>query len=334
MPTIRISNAVRTLGTWELHTRTLNIAFRHVASDPWGVVMETLRHEMAHQFADEILLSQDERPHGTAFRIACRKLRCTPTATASSVTVLAATDAEKQEEHLAGRLRKLLALADSPNEFEARAALQKARQLLVKHNLALVEDDRRRSFSSRTLGVVKRRHASYELWLGSLLNRFFFVEVLWQESYDAQHDREGTALEIYGTTHNLDMAEYVHGYLCAVMDDLWRHYRDEAAIDSNRERLRYFAGVVEGFCQALESQEGELARSHDLVWRGDPRLREYYRYVNPRIRTRHTQGVRATDVFDAGKAAGSNVTIRKPLAPAPGGTSTGVTRGRRSLPAP
>ena len=37
------------------------------------------------------------------------------------------------------KIRKLLALAESPNEHEARAALLKARQLMAEHKLTEAE---------------------------------------------------------------------------------------------------------------------------------------------------------------------------------------------------
>lgn len=314
-PMIRVSRAERTLGSWCSPTRTISICFRHIAADPWGSVMETLRHEMAHQYVDEVLKAHQQPPHGEAFRAACAKLRCPDTATSKPGDAAGLhTHAEREEEQVLRVLRKLLALAESANEHEAQAALQKARHLLVKYNISLVEADRERAFSSRCIGTIKARHAAYELLLGSLLTHFFFVEVLWQTSYDAASDREGTVLEIYGTPHNLSMAEYVYAYLCTIMVELWRRHQCKAAIRSNRERLRFFAGVVEGFYESLTQQAEKLASTHALVWAGDPRLRAYYRHMNPHIRTRRTQGVRQTEVFDAGKQAGGRVRLRKPLA--------------------
>ncbi len=325
LPTIRVGHAQRTLGTWCGRSRTLTISFDHIARDSWVAVMETLRHEMAHQYADEVLRAEHQRPHGSAFHVACEKLRCTAAATASRTAGGASPTAEeREEEDRVRRLRKLLALADSPNEHEARHALRKARHLLVKYNLALVEADRQRAFASRCLGAVKGRHASWELWLGSLLNRFFFVEVLWQSSYDAARDRDGTVLEIYGTAHNLDMAEYVHGYLCRVMEELWKAHRQQAVLTSNRERLHYCAGVVEGFYTAMYQQEARRVATEALVWTGDPRLRAYYRHINPSISMRRTHGVRQTETFDAGRTAGGRVRLRKPL--------TAAGTGGRCLP--
>ena len=313
-PVIRLGGSERALGTWDGTRRTLTIAETHVARDPWPVVMETLRHEMAHQYVADVLRAEDESPHAAAFQEACQRLRCRPTARATASGL-------PEEDRILRVLKKVLSLAESPNAHEAEAAVQKARQLLMKYNIDLVELDRKRQFGTRCLGAVKGRRTSAELWLAALLNRFFFVEVLWVQGYDAQHDRLGTVLQIYGTSQNLDMAEYVYAYLLHLLDGLWASYRVENEIPSNRERQRYFAGVLEGFYQKLGAQEQALAQTRALVWKGDARLKAYYQYLNPRVRTRYGGGVMQTPVYRDGIAEGHRVTIHRPVEETGAGTS-------------
>ncbi|MCZ6636343.1 MAG: DUF2786 domain-containing protein, partial [bacterium] len=171
-PVIRLGQGDSTLGAWQRVGRVLTISEGHIDRDPWLSVMETLRHEMAHQYAHEVLKSEDEGPHGEAFRQACEKLRCSPRARAVEVDL---EGPEGEEDKILRVLKKVLSLASSPNEHEAQVAMQKARELLIKYIIDLVELDRDRRFETRSLGEVKGRHTSAELWLGSLLNRFFFV---------------------------------------------------------------------------------------------------------------------------------------------------------------
>ena len=50
---------------------SLRLATRLVHDEPWQVVIEVLRHEMAHQYVDEVLRIHDESAHGPAFRKVC-----------------------------------------------------------------------------------------------------------------------------------------------------------------------------------------------------------------------------------------------------------------------
>lgn len=316
-PVLRLGQGEGHLGHWDGRWRVLSISEAHIARDPWLSVMDTLRHEMAHQYVDEVLKVRDEAPHGPAFFHTCKKLRCSPEARAGAEDLQAPAVAE---DRILRVLQKVLSLAGSPNENEAQAAMQKAHALLMKYNIDLVALDHPRRFDTRSLGPVKGRHTSAENWLGSLLSRFFFVEVLWLQTYDAARDQVGTVLQIYGTPENLDMAAYVYDYLTHLLDGLWMRYRADKQMRGNRERQRYCAGVLAGFYQKLETQEKSLAQSDALVWRGDAQLKAHFHYVNPSIHTRYGGGVRATDAYKDGIQDGRQVTIHRPV----GEAGTGV----------
>jgi hypothetical protein len=313
LPLIRIGSGDRELGHWDGTLRTLVISEAHIERDSWLAVMETLRHEMAHQYVQEVLKAEGEGPHGTAFKTACKRLRCSPRARATLAEMREVGRDGAGEEKVLRVLKKVISLADSPNEHEAQVAVQKARHLLVKYNIDLVELDERRRFDTRCLGQVKGRRASYEIWLASILNAFFFVEVIWAQSYDARRDRMGTVLQIFGTPANLEMAEYVYSYLLNLLDQLWEEYKVANGVRANRERQRYFVGVLEGFHRKLQAQEKTLRETRALVWKGDSKLQEYYRYLNPRVRTRYGGGVAQTRVYEDGVAEGGRVRIHRPV---------------------
>ncbi len=310
-PLIRIGRGDGMLGRWDGTLRTLTISEVHIERDPWLSVMETLRHEMAHQYVQEVLKVEDEGPHGAAFKEACHQLRCSPRAQATGEELKGVDDAG--EEKVLRVLKKVLSLADSPNEHEAQVAVQKARHLLVKYNIDLVELDEARRFDTCCLGQVKGRRASYELWLASILNTFFFVEVIWAHSYDALRDRMGSVLQIFGTPANLEMAEYVYTYLLHLLDRFWEEYKAANGLRANRERQRFFAGMLEGFYRKLDAQEKTIQETQALVWKGDSRLREYYRYLNPRVQTRYGGGVAQTRVYQDGVREGGRVRIHRPV---------------------
>ncbi len=304
-PVIRLSSFKGALGKWEAATRAITLSIAHIETDDWLCVMETLRHEMAHQYVDEVLRPVNETAHGRAFQEACQRLRCG--------NGRSGQDAPPEEDRALRLLKKVLCLAASPNENEAQSAVQKAHELMLKYNLDRVALDRDRDFSCLTLGAIKARHTAAELRMASLLGRFFFVEVLWQYSYDAGRDKTGTILTVYGTPHNLEMAHYVYDYLWTVMGSLWKEYKKARKISGNRQRQKYFAGVLDGFYKKLEWQERVIRTTQALVWKGDPRLTTYFRYLNPRIRTSYGGRLNATAAYQAGVSDGRNVTLHRPV---------------------
>lgn len=313
-PSFRIGTSTALLGQWDGVRREIVLSAHHILRDDWTSVLETLRHEMAHQYVQEVLEVRDESSHGPAFVKACERMRCSPRSGARVDEVRG--DGPDKTMRV---IQKLLSLAESPNENEAETAVKKARHLLVKYNIDVVEFDRERNYKVRVLGDVKARHTSAELWIGSILNRFFFVESLWCQSYDAENDRRGTALQIYGTPQNLDLASYVYDYLVGLLPILWEDYRSARDLPNNRERQRYYAGVLEGFFTKLTEQEKALVRSEALVWKGDPQLTQFFKYHNPRVVTRYGGGVTRTETYEAGYAEGKNVSIRKPVDNGPSG---------------
>jgi len=323
LPVVEVVDSVAVLGRWHAAERRLAIAARHIERDPWLDVLDTLRHEMAHQYVGEVLKVDDETAHGEAFRRACQKLRCSPRASTASKR-----GAVADEDRLMQRLRKVLSLADSPNEHEAETAVQKARLLLLRYNIDIVALDAARQFSRRALGSIKGRRASYELWLALILQEYFFVETIWAETYIAARDRTGTVLEIYGTDANLDMAAYVYDYLTQLLPPLWNAYRSAQGLDSNRERQRYWAGVLEGFYHKLQDQDQHMhGEKEDLMrWKGDERLRQYYAHINPRVRVRYGRGVEPSEAYRAGLVDGRNVQIHRPVAAAANGIEGYIDR--------
>ncbi|MDA0372622.1 MAG: SprT-like domain-containing protein [Planctomycetota bacterium] len=301
------------LGSWDGRRRLIEISAAHIQTDAWQDVMSTMRHEMAHQFAEEVLVAHGEPPHGPAFRKACRILRVEARATASGPDAVAAA-ADDAAARLTRVVSKLLALGSSPNENEAAAAMRKARALMLEHNVGIVQEDRTRSFQHRGIGEIRKRHPAWEYTLTRVLTDFFFVRGIWAEDYDAESAKGGTRLFLYGTKANLEMAEYVHAFLSSLLPQLWRAHKRENALRTERPRLQFYDGVLHGFLRKLREQDRPAdPRATALVWRGDPRLDEYYRWLNPRIRMRGGGTRTVTDAFFAGQEAGRSVTIHRPL---------------------
>src|SRR4051794_5761256 len=72
-PMILLSDAEGHLGRWEHRLRTLEISRKTLLQHGWGGVTEVLKHEMAHQYVDEVLGCHDETAHGPTFQRVCEE---------------------------------------------------------------------------------------------------------------------------------------------------------------------------------------------------------------------------------------------------------------------
>ena len=308
-PLIMVGGGTRTLGQWDAERRVLTVSAQHIETAPWSAVLETLRHEMAHQYVSDVLRVTNEPPHGPAFRLACERLRVDARATGDATKA----SGDAPQHRIVAVVQKLLALGTSPNRHEAAAAVRKAHALLTQHNIDLLEATQDRSFARRQVGAVRRRHHSWEITLASLVAEFFFVEALWTWSFDAHTCKNGRTLELLGTPANLEMAEYVHSYLSATLEPLWIEYRRRARLNGNRERLRYYDGVLLGFRAKLDDERRGLRDERGLVYAGDPKLRDYFRHVHPQTRTRYSHGSSGSQAKEEGRADGGKLQLRRPL---------------------
>ncbi|MBN1422387.1 MAG: DUF2786 domain-containing protein [Planctomycetes bacterium] len=310
-PLFRLGASRTKLGSWERASRTITISACHILSHPWEDVMETLRHEMAHQYVDEILLADDASPHGEPFARACHLLRCDASARTRSTAVGTIESSRDERDKMLTRVKELLALAGSPNENEAATAMRLAQKYLLKYNLSLAEVKAPREYGVRFLGPCAARIQEYQYTLGRILQEHFFVLSIWTFSYDPVGDRPGRILQVSGTPENLEIAEYIHAYVMRVAASLWEAYR--RANPRGGTKFQYLAGVLSGLEDKLDRQRKQLREEHALVWVGDRGLDAYYRHINPRIRRVGGSGVSRNDEYFAGRKEGRRIQIRRPL---------------------
>lgn len=307
-PQLVLSDSETQLGSWQRMSRTLSLARKLVRGQPWGVTLEVLKHEMAHQYAHEVLGAIDETAHGPAFREVCTRMGIDLHATGLPT----AGEVDPETERVTRRVTRLLALAESPNANEAEAAMAAARKLLLRYNLDVAPS----GYAFRQLGSPNARIASSERMVAGLLGAHFFVETIWVQALDPSTGKEGRVLEICGSPANLDMAAWVRDFILETAWRLWRRHRVEARTGGERERERFTAGVVRGFHDKLD-EGARQSREEGLVWVGDAGTERFLRQRYPRIRTVRYGGP-GSDTFEHGRAAGRDVVLHRPVTAGPG----------------
>jgi hypothetical protein len=304
-PAIALSDGESRLGQWIAATRTIELSRKLVVGQPWGVVVEVLKHEIAHQFVDEALGGPDPTAHGPAFREICERLGFD--ARAAGMPVAAGGEPDDEASRLLGRVAKLLALAESPNQHEAELAMAEAQRLMLKHNIGAVG---RQRYGFRHLGAPTGRVGEHERILAGLLGDHFFVECIWVPVWRPLEGKRGSVLEACGTETNLALAEHTHAFLLHTAERLWEKYRRERGLDGNRDRRAYLAGVMSGFSEKLDAQRKRATRE-GLVWAGDGDLQKWYRRRHPHIRWTRHGGSERNEAHGHGREAGRNIVLHR-----------------------
>jgi hypothetical protein len=324
MPQFELVASRARLGRWVEATRTIELSRPLVLEQPWGVVVEVLKHEMAHQYVHEILDCHGETAHGPSFRAVCERLGIDAAASGMPRT----PEANDPSRKMAERIARLLALAESPNVHEAEAAMAAAQRLLLKHNIELGRARNAQGYAWKHLGRPTGRTTEAERVLSLLLGKHFFVEAIWVPVYRPFDGKRGSMLEICGTPENLEIAEYVHGYLVETAERLWREHKAEHGIVGDRDRRTFLAGVMSGMNEKL-TRESKKNEETGLVWVADGDLGIFFRRRHPYVRHVRYAGQRRTEAFSHGREKGKNIVIHKGMKSQPGERGLLLGPGRR-----
>lgn len=313
-PLFSLKKMQNKLGYWSFPKREICLNRQFVLNHPWDSVREVLLHEMAHQFADQVLGAHNEPPHGTKFREACRLLRANPKASGNyrSLWEQIEHDSPAAEDKIMLRIKKLMALAESRNHHEAEAAMAKAHELISKYNIELLSHDEKRKFISVFVGRPALRHPREDYHLAALILDFYFVKGIWVPAYVLEKGKMGRVLEITGTRHNIKIASYIHDFVRHFTNSQWRDYNQDKGL--NRYRKTDFAvGIIEGFRSKLESQKIKNIKSEAALMKiEDPLLKQHIDYKYPHT-TSFARKVSSQDdnILEDGMKVGKKLVISK-----------------------
>ncbi|MGC4095294.1 MAG: DUF2786 domain-containing protein [Polyangiaceae bacterium] len=302
------------LGRWVSSGRVIELSRALLLEHGWGTLVEVLKHEVAHQYVDEVLGVHDETSHGPAFRKVCEERGFD----ARAAGLPNAPETSDEHARLLDRIAKLLALAESPNEHEAQAAMSAAQRLMLKYNVEVVQSGARQTYTYRHLGKPSGRIQEGQRILAALLGEYFFVSVIWVPVWRPLEGRRGTVLEVCGSLENVELAEYVHTFLNHTALGLWKAYKARTRPDNDSGHNSYVSGVMSGFRDKLSGEKRKQSQQ-GLVWLGDPELGRYLRERHPRIRHTSYKSHGHSAAYAEGRIAGRNIVLHRGVGSGPSG---------------
>lgn len=311
-PVFELSDSRSLLGTWRAQARTISISRLAATTRPWAEIIETIKHEAAHQYVDEIL-GGEPTPHGPMFREVCR-LRGIDARAVDAGDGPAAAPADSARMRVVARVQKLLALAESSNRNEAELAAATAQRIMLKYNLDLQRESPSGGddCSYLWLGEPTGRLQPHQRALALLLSEHFFVQVIWIRVYRPLEGKHGSVLEVCGRPENLAMAEYVHAFVLRTVERLWIEHKRAAKLRSDRDRRSFLAGAVQGLSDKLAAGRDTAARE-GLVWLGDAAVQGYYRRRHPRTVSTGGGSGGSYSAYTEGKSAGQTIVLSRPV---------------------
>lgn len=318
-PAFELTDNRRKIGAWLPATRTIQIAAHLIREYSWDVVINILRHEMAHQYADEVLQAH-EPAHGPAYKKACDILGVLPAFRSATGRVpRTITDSAKNNPRQTGmlaRIDKLLSLARSANLHEAAVAMRKANELMKKYNLERLEQQQPSEYEYLVINPKKKRLDVTKKLTASLLQDFFFVDVVYAGLYDAETEETHKTIELLGSRENVAMAGYVYDFIDRRTVSLWQEYKKQHQAPQKLRRS-YILGLIKGFREKLALTEkiagpDKTPVTSALILARDAGLTDFINLRFPRLRKVTGRGTRIhPDTYSAGKKAGQKIIIHR-----------------------
>jgi hypothetical protein len=196
------------------------------------------------------------------------------------------------------KVEKLLALSGSDNEHEATLAMQRAGELLEKHNLGMeAVMAEKNNYTHLIINTGKQRMATYLRYIVALLQKYFFVDIVLSSVYDPVKNIKLRTIELFGRPENVAVGEYCYHFLVNTLDSSWRVNRGKFKGGGQRARNSYFIGVVEGFTRKMADtmavrdninhpyhKGGRGVTVSSLVVQGDSALKEFISTCYPKLR--------------------------------------------------
>ena len=218
------------------------------------------------------------------------------------------------------KIEKLLALANSDNEHEAKLAAQRAMEIMTKNNIRMQEMPVGRDYTNDQEEFNKM--STEDCYINTILVTHFFVQMVTER----KRKEKKTVVRMYGTETNLEVARYIQQYLRHTFKRLWLEYKAENPV---AKRLDYYAGLKTGLNQQLHAARKVVENEVGLMVVRDGALDQFIIDNEGKLGKRRMPGAvdRGTAAFNSGFQTGERMTIRKAVNSGPVGGGLRLLKG-------
>ena len=327
-PTIEISDSSCLFGQWDEKNRTMSISQIIIENQHWTVVVENLKHEMAHQYVSEYFQGEDSSPHGDNFKYACKILGVHPVFMKATGNIehdanILQSDICFHAKQMLQKIEKLMALGHSDNMHEAQNASRKANYLLHKYKLDGINEAYDHETTYKVICHKKKQIEILQKRIANLLRDYYYVDTVLAPVFD-QHDlKEYKGIYIFGKLEDIKIAEHVYYFLYRTATHMWVNYRKKT---KDRKKTSFMVGFAKGVLDNHKKMFFEMSEGKDsnesfpvqsinmLIKKAHEKNSFEMRRVFPRLcSSKQKFNIGSKEAFHKGYEEGVNTHIRKPL---------------------
>ena len=327
-PMIIIEDLSATWGTWNSQNKIITLSSKLISDYSWDIVLNILKHEMAHQIVSEIFLVNEN--HGIYFLKACdlialpKEYRKSTLNMEDKISHWKNSNFEVEDQNILRKVEKLLSLAQSANENESLLAMEKVQEIYSKYNIKRIQDNINSEYCTLIINFKKKVVPSTYIYISSLIQSHYFVNVIYSDLYDPLSDESHKIIEIIGTKQNVLMAEFVFYFLKERINSLWENYQKINSVP-NRYKLSYQKGILDGFQNKLNKIQSDKVKNLNsnemsknkimlILQNEDLKLNSFTKNLFPKLTKKGATSNKVyTSYFDEGKNEGKKIILNKPM---------------------
>ena len=268
------------------------------------LLRDLIRHELGHYmtFIKHGLVPS----HGAEYREVCRCYGWGESVYKATLCLQEASAISSLDSSILRKVQKLIALSKSGNAHEAEEALIKSQQLLLKYNVEFVETSDEEKIYLKRLLKQKKENGKMRA-IAKILENFFVSAVY----------RKGDGfivLEILGSLHNIEIAEYVAEFLDQEMEKLWQETKRLSHLSGLLAKNSFFLGIAKGYCQKMQGLKRDYSKElSSSVMVLEKKLAEQKALVYERLTTTRSQGSHCQKSSSLGEQLGRKLHISSAL---------------------
>ena len=206
----------RNLGQFESHGYRILINKKLIFLSDIEVLKNIIRHELCHLIT--YIRYPNALPHGREYNQICDEYGYDECVSSASMDISKEEIIYEKSSPIARKIKKLLSLAESSNIHESTLATKRANELLAKHQLENIDEhDEELVLATAFEGkkVTGKARA-----IDEILREFFVNPVF-------SYSQKSVKLEISGARQNVEIAQYVAGFLNNHLEELWNFHKKE-----------------------------------------------------------------------------------------------------------
>lgn len=159
------------------------------------------------------------------------------------------------------KIKKLLRLSKSSNINEARLALQKAQELMAKHNIVVdLNQEEEETVIESIVEQTTKTISFYRQEIAAVLAKHFRVEILITYPING-----GSKIKVIGRPQEVEIYKEVLNWSCIVFNKLFKDFLKVRGSQSRSESLRVRNDYLFGFTSGLKDALIENENAHSLV---------------------------------------------------------------------